>query len=82
MQITDKQRKEIDEIKLEVARLALRLRHLHQEDDAGEDHPLWQASSLIHAGQQKLQSFLDPEHAGDIEWQRKTHPGVIDSGTF
>jgi len=82
MQISDEQRKEIADIRQKVAEQALRLRHIHQEDDAPQEHLLWQASSLLHAAQQKIASYLDPEHAGDIEWQRKQLPGVIDSGTF
>jgi hypothetical protein len=70
--ITKEQRNEIVEIHSTVAKQALRLRNLHQQDEVRAGHALHEASSLLHAAEQKLLNFLDPEHAGEIEWERKS----------
>jgi hypothetical protein len=63
MQISEKQRKELADISQAVAQQALKLRNLHHEDDASPNHPLWEASQLLHSAQLKLQGFLQPETA-------------------
>lgn len=70
IELTDEQHNEVEQIRLEVGKLAERLRLIHQEDDAPQDGPLWQASSLLHAADVKLYNYFDPKHTGNIDWQR------------
>lgn len=88
VQITEEARKEIANIRLEIFRLATRLRNIHQQDDAendGQNDLLWQASSLMHAADVQLQNYLQLYPGGGqvpIEWQLKKSDRTLDGGTF
>lgn len=73
MQINDQDRKEIEVIHREVAELALRLRNIilqYDEDEDGQGS-LSDATSLIHAGELKLDGFLRPQYAVEVDWTRR-----------
>ena len=58
LDVTKRQRDEIVEISGKINALALRLRHIHHEDDAPEGHPLLEATNRLNAGLQRVDAFL------------------------